>query len=316
MSFNPYAPPAPPASPPPGGSFDAVPTAGQGAPQPFNASEVVGAAWERFKEHSGFLIGAVVVMGLVRAPFTYAPTALALAKVISMTSVEFHALTLLCSLIVQVVGAFLGIGFARIGLAIVRREAPRFGDLFAGKGAGRNIVLTLGLGSLMTASTLIRVVGALTGVPELMSIATVWTVLTLVPFVLVWLAVSQATYFIADKDMGLGEAIRASLAATRGKRAEIFLASLLGGLLFFAGAMACGFGLLVTGPVFMMIYPVIYARLTGQDPAYAGYGGGPGGYSGGFSGAPGAGWGPQSASPYGGGYGPPPAGGYGAPPGY
>ncbi len=312
MSFNPYAAPAPP---PPGDSFRAAPTAGPGVPQPFAASEVVGAAWERFKENAGLLIGVVVVMGLVRAPFTYAPTALALAKVISMTGVEFHALTFVCSILVQALAGYLGIGFARIGLAIVRREAPRFGDLFAVKGAGRNIVLALALGSLTTASSLIRLVGALVEVPELQSIASVWMMLTLVPILLVWLAVSQATYFIADKDMSLGDAVRASLAATRGKRAEIFLASLLGGLLFFAGAMACGFGLLVTGPVFMMIFPVIYARLTGQDPAYAGYGGGPGGYSGG-GGAPGASWGAQSPSPYGGGYGPPPGGGYGAPPGY
>lgn len=312
MTFNPYAPPSPPL---PGAPFEAVPTGSHGSPQPFNASEVVGAAWERFKEHSGFLIGVVVVMGLVRAPFTYAPTALALAKVISMTGVEFHLLTLVCSLVVQVFAGYLGIGFARIGLAIVRRQAPRFGDLFSGKGAGRNIALTLALGSLTTASSLIRILGVLADVPELHSIASVWMMLTLVPILLAWLAVSQATYFIADKDMSLGDAIRASLAATRGKRAEIFLASLLGGLLFFAGAMACGFGLLVTGPVFMMIFPVIYARLTGQDPAYVGYGGGPGGYSGG-GGAPGAGWGAQSPSPYGGGYGPPPAGGYGAPPGY
>jgi len=304
MSFNPYAAPTPP---PPAGAFGPPPGAGHGAPQPFGATEVIGAAWEHFKRHAGLLIAAVLVMGLVRAPFTYAPTALVLAKVITMTGVEFHLLTLVCSVIAQTVGAYLGIGFARMGLAIVRQENPSFGQLFGGKGAGRNIVLTLGLGSLTTASSLIRVVGAAAEVPALLSIATVWTLVTLVPLVLVWLAVSQATYFIADKDMGLGEAVRASLAATSGRRAEIFFASFLGGLLFVAGAMACGFGLLVTGPLFLMIFPVIYARLTGQDPAFGAQGG-----FGGGGGAPGGGFG----APYGGGYGPPPGGGYGAPPGY
>jgi hypothetical protein len=193
-------------------------------------------------------------------------------------------------------------------------SSARFGDLFVGKGAGRNIGLGLGLGSSTTVPSLVLIVAMLSGDRDLFSIAEridkVLGVLALVPNVLLWLAVSQATYFIADKDMSLGDAVRASLAATRGKRTKIFLASLLGGLLFVAGAMACGVGLFVTGPVFLMIYPVIYARLTGQDPAYAGSGG-----PGGGDAAPGAGWGGLSP-PLGGENGPPPAGGYGAPPGY
>jgi hypothetical protein len=122
MNFNPYAAPAPPSPPPPGGSFEPVATAGQGAPQPFAASEVVGAAWERFKENAGLLIGVLVVTVLVRAPFMFAPAYL--LKTTRMTGIEFRALGLACSLLDQVVEAYVGVGFARIGLAIVRREVP------------------------------------------------------------------------------------------------------------------------------------------------------------------------------------------------
>ncbi len=293
----------------------ATPESPYGTPQYFSSTEVIGAAWEHFKKHAGVLIGATVLMGTLMAPFAYAPTILVMSKVMSPVSVEFHLATLVCTLITQVMSAYFGIGFARLGLAIVRQQEPSFGYLFAGKGAGGFIVLSLGLGLISLVASLIRVVGAAVEMYELNYVAMGWTVLTLVPLVLLWLAISQASYFMFDKGMGLGESLRASIAVTRGKRVEIFLASLLGGLLFMAGGLACGVGMLVTGPVFMMIFPVIYARLTGQDPnPGGGFGGGyaqpvyypPPGQGGGYGGAP----------PPAGGYGAPPPGGYGPPPGY
>ena len=247
MSVNPYAAPA---VPPPGGGFT-PPAAGAGPAQPFGSTEVIGVAFEHVKRHAGLLIGATLLMGLIRAPITYTPAALILGRVLSPVDMELQLVTLVCSVLAQVVGAYFATGFARIGLAI-----------------------------------------------------------------------SQTTYFIVDKDLSLGDAVRASVEATRGKRGEIFVATLLGGLLLVAGAFACGLGLLVSVPVFMMIFPVIYARLTGQDPAATfgnpggGYGAGPGwGYGGppggGYGGPPGGG----SGGPAGGGYGGPPAGGYGGPPG-
>jgi uncharacterized membrane protein len=321
MNYNPYAPP----QPPPDGAF-ASPQAGplSGTPQNFSSTEVIGAAWELFKRHAGLLIGAMMVMGLIQAPITYAPTVLFMAKVLSPLSVEFHVTTLVCSLVNQVVSAYLGVGFARMAIAIVRGQEPSFGYLFAGKGAGRNIVLSLGMGLFTTVATLIRIVAAGTGISEITVVASGWTVVMLVPLVLVWLAVSQAPYFIVDKDMGLGDAVRASIDATRGKRGELFLTALLGGLLFVAGALACGIGVLVTCPIYLMIFPIVYTRLTGQDPSYGGYGGFAGGFgapggpppAGGFGGPPGGygggGYGPPSQ---GGGYGPP-GGGYGGPQGY
>ena len=304
MNFNPYAPPEPPRD----GAF-ASPAAGiaSSAPQNFAATEVIGAAWELFKRHAGLLIGATLVLGILQAPLTYAPTALFMAKVLSPASLEFHVTTLVCSLANQVLRAYLGAGFARMALAIVRGQEPSFGYLFAGKGAGRNIVLSLGMGLITTIAALIRIVAAGTGVTELTVVATGWTLVMVVPLILVWLAVSQASYFIVDKDMGLGEAIRASIDVTRGKRGEIFLTALLGGLLFVAGAFACGIGMIVTGPVYLMVFPIVYARLTGQDPSYGGYGGFSDGF-GGYGAPPAGGFG-------GGGYGAPPAGGFGGPPG-
>jgi hypothetical protein len=294
-----------------------------GRPQNFSSTEVIGAAWELFKRHAGLLIGAMIVLGILQAPFAYAPTALIMSQeFLSPSSVEFHVTTLVCSLINQVLRAYLAVGFARMALAIVRGQEPSFGYQFAGKGAGRNIVLSLGMGLFTTVATVLRIVAAGTGISELTFMASGWTVVMLVPLVLVWLAVSQAPYFIVDKDMGLGDAIQASIDATRGKRGEIFLTALLGGLLFVAGAFACGIGVLVTCPIYLMIFPIVYARLTGQDPSYGGYGGFAGGFgasggpppAGGFGGPPGGyGGGGYGPPPQGGGYGPP-GGGYGGPP--
>ncbi len=317
MSVNPYAAPA---VPPPGGGFT-PPAAGAGPAQPFGSTEVIGVAFEHVKRHAGVLIGATLLMGLIRAPITYTPAALILGRVLSPVDTELQLVTLVCSVLAQVVGAYFGAGFARIGLAIVRQQEPSLGLLFTAKGAGRNIVLGLLLGLFGSIGTVIRLVAVAAGVAELTYLANAWMLIALVPFILVWLAISQTTYFIVDKDLSLGDAVRASVEATRGKRGEIFVATLLGGLLLVAGAFACGLGLLVSVPVFMMIFPVIYARLTGQDPAATfgnpggGYGAGPGwGYGGppggGYGGPPGGGYG----GPPGGGYGGPPGGGYGGPP--
>ena len=51
MSFDPYAPPSP-------AHFEAapLPTPAQAAPQRFEASEVVGVAWEHVKRNAGLLV--------------------------------------------------------------------------------------------------------------------------------------------------------------------------------------------------------------------------------------------------------------------
>jgi hypothetical protein len=296
-----------------------TPESPYGTPQYFGATEVIGAAWEHFKKHAGLLIGANFVMGLFIAPLAYAPSILVLSRAVAPNSVEQHLATLVCTFLTQIVSAYFSVGIARLGLAIVRQQEPSFGYLFAGKGFGRVLVITLLLGITGFIGQGINLVGALAEEPAFVFVSMGWSVLSVVPLVLVWLALSQTTYFIFDKDLGIGQAIRASIEVTRGKRLEIFLASLLGGLLLMAGVFACGIGVLVTAPLFMMIFPVIYARLTGQDPNPGGsYGGGyaqphyypPG--QGGFGGAP----------PPAGGYGAPPPGGpggpggYGGPPGY
>lgn len=291
----------------------ATPEALYGTPQYFSSTEVIGAAWEHFKKHAGLLIGATLAMFFLMAPSAYLPTILMMSHVLSPISVEFHLTALVCALITQVIGAYFSIGFARLGLAIVRHEEPSFGYLFAGKGFGRYLVLSLGLGSISLVAPVIRVVGAAVEVYDMNYVAMGWTALTLVPIVLIWLAISQAPYFMFDKDLSLGDAVRASIAVTRGKRVEIFLASLLGGLLMVAGGLACGVGMLVTAPLFMMIFPVIYARLTGQDPNPGG------GFGGGYAQPayyPPQGQGFGGAPPPAGGYGAPPPGGYGQPPGY
>ena len=120
------------------------------------------------------------------------------------------------------------------------------------------------------------------------------------------LAYGQAPSLIVDKRLGFFEALRQSASITRGHRANIFVAGLLGMLVFIAGGFACGIGMVVSGPLFYVILAVLYVRLTGQDPngmsttygqnngAYATYPSGPG-----------------YQAPVGGAA--PPAGGYGSP---
>lgn len=133
------------------------------------------------------------------------------------------------------------------------------------------MVERLGLGGTVGALLRIGSVAAMeaTGIDEIGLLPGVWNMLVIVPFIWLSLAVSLTPFFIVDRDMPLGEALRASLAATHGKRGDIFVASLLGGLVVLAGAAACGIGVAVSYPIFAMMFPVIYMRLTGQDMTYA-----------------------------------------------
>lgn len=291
----------------------ATPESPYGTPQPFTAPEAIGAAWEHFKKQAGLLIGAAVLFIVPCVVLAYVPTTLMMAQVVTPNSVEFHGATLAISIIIQILGAYFGVGFARLGLAIVRGEPASFGYLFAGKGFGRFLVLSLILAIPGWLGSGLNIVGAAIDEPVMHIVSLGWSVLWLVPAIFIWLPISQSAYFMFDKDLSIGKAIRASIEVTRGRRLDIFLASLLAGLIGCAGMFACCIGALGTIPLAMMVFPVIYARLTGQDPNPGG------GYGGGYAQPvyyPPQGQGFGGAPPPAGGYGSPPPGGYGQPPGY
>ena len=280
-----------------------------GTAQYWTPSEIVGAGWNRMKAHLGLFIGVSLAFAFIALPLPYTPIVLTLTHAVEPNSVEFHGANLGQSLVFMVVCSYLLSGFLRVCITAAKGETPTFGMFFGGRG----FLSVLAFQTLLTlpgiVGSVINVVGAATEIPALFFVSTAWNLLIIVPLVFVWLVWGQAPSLAVDKGMGIGEAMRTSANITRGQRANIFLASLLAGLVMMAGAMACGIGMIVTGPLFYVIMAVLYVRLTGQDPhgtAQGGMGNGYGGYAT-YPSHPGApqGYGPPAGPP-------PPPGGYGS----
>ncbi len=294
---NPHQAPGPQAAPPFGAN---------GEPQFWTPTEIVGAAWNRYKNHAGMFIAASVVFALVVLPLPYAPIILTATGMVVPNSVEFHTLNLAQSLVFLVVNAYFLAGFTRMCVMAAKGESPTFGTFLAGRGFLGVLAfqLMITLPTLLSAG--INLLAVVLETPILPFAAAGINLLSLFGLVFVWLAYGQAPSLIVDKRLGFFEALRQSASITRGQRANIFVAGLLGMLVFAAGACACGIGMVVSGPLFYVILAVLYVRLTGQDPngmsttygqhvgAYATYPSGPG-----------------YQAPVGGAA--PPAGGYGSP---
>ncbi len=236
---------------------------GYRTPQVFSATDVVVAAWGHFKEHAAGLMAAALMWAAAAAMVQCVPLTL---TAVAPESVAFYGVGFGVRVASDIVSGYFGIGFARLGFAIVRGEHPPFGYLLAGKGFGRFVGLGVALAAPGWLAQGLDIVGAAIGAPVLHAVATWWSVLWLLPAALIWLPLSQSMYFIFDKNMSAGQAVRASIATTRGRRGSIFLASVVAGLIGVSGALGCCVGLVATVPLAMMIFPVIYARLTGQDP--------------------------------------------------
>jgi hypothetical protein len=237
-----------------------------GAPQFFSASTVVASALAHFKENAALLMSAALVWFVPMAIFGYLPVTLVSTGALQPESVGYYGVSFGIVVANHVVSAYFSIGFARMGLAIVRGEHPSFGHLFAGRGFGRFLGLSLALAAPGWLGPALEIVGAAAQAPGLHEVATWWGLIWLLPAALLWLPLSQAMYFIFDRGMGPAQAVRASIATTRGKRLGIFLASFLAGLIGVSGVLGCCVGLVATVPLAMMVFPVMYARLTGQDP--------------------------------------------------
>lgn len=274
MNYNPYAAPAqPPPGQPQGPGFAQA----SGAPQPWEPGEVVSAAWNKFGPNWATLVFSFFLAGLIGGIPRALPAVLVASGSMDIHSDEYQITNGICALVGFIVQMLFQPGLIKIWLGAARGGAPQFGDLFS----------SMGRFPAMLATMFLMILGIYLGM-----------ILLIVPGVILALGLGLAQYFVVDKNMGPIDAMKASWAATDGHKAKLFLLGLISVGILLLGCVACYIGMFVALPLVSLAYAIVYLRLTGQDPAYGGFGGG--GFGGGFGGAPG---------------GPPPAGGFGAPPG-
>jgi uncharacterized membrane protein len=206
---------------------------------------VVSIAWRRFKE--SWAVGAiafVITEGLTQA-VGMVPKVLTSSGAIESKSAAASALALAFLLVNLVIGAFLRVGLTRIWLQIARGETPTLGVLFSGGDR---------LGAMLIATILLGLVIGL------------GFVLLIVPGVVLGLGLCLTQFYVIDTNMSARQAMRASWAATKGQKGDLFVLGLAAVGLALLGALMLLVGLLATVPIAYIALAVAYTRISGIRP--------------------------------------------------
>jgi uncharacterized membrane protein len=202
------------------------------ANEKFSIKEALGYGWATFKSNVPFFLGLMVVMSLI----SFVPDFTA-DKVFGANSLP-HTLA---KILLRIVGLILGMITTKISLDIVdhgQADLSRLGDL-----AGIFVPYLIGK--------------ILYGV-----IVLVGLVLLIVPGLIASYMFLYVGYLIIDRKIGAIEALKESRAITDGVKWDLFLFSLLVGLINIVGVLCLLVGLFVTIPVTLMASAYVYRKLS------------------------------------------------------
>jgi hypothetical protein len=238
VNYNPYAAPQTPLAGPPTGSP-------YGQPLAWNTGEVISQAWAAFKIHGGVVVLSYLLSTVVTGALGQIPALVLVLGGVPATgnSAPRIVLQVVGMLIGQVSAAYFQGGLTRIWLAVARGETPVFATLFSG--ADRFLPILL-LNFLM------------------MPILALGLVFLIVPGIVLYLGLFASQFYVIDAGMNPIEAMKASWAATRGQKGEIFLLMLGGVGLCLVGLLMCCVGMLVTFPVYFLSTAIVFTRISGR----------------------------------------------------
>jgi uncharacterized membrane protein len=208
-----------------------------GSPQPGPGGPDVGAAisygWAKFQQNVGPLLIAVLVPIVAQIVLSLIGQSLGGSRVV----------WLLFQILAIAVNAVAGIGIYRLALMITAGEPADIGKAFQYDRMGEWIVFSFVFGVVLAVGLL----------------------LCIVPGLLFLAFFGLAPFFFLDQGLSLGDALRASREAVRGKGLAFpILLSILVGLL---GIIACFVGLFVTIPIAYVAVAYLYRYAAGQPVA-------------------------------------------------
>ncbi len=216
----------------------------------FEIGDILGKAWEDFKNNAGVLIvatiiGLVAYFGLLGGGMIgiFAATAAmtTVTKNFAVIQITQFAGQMLLGCIVGAIIQFLVLGAFSMCLKIVRGQPAEIGDLFSQVG---KLVPAIILGLIH--SFVGQIAFWFCIIPSI-----IWAVMT---------CLSQL--YLLDKDLDPIAAIQASMAATSGHRLNLFLLGLVFFLLSVAGTFTCGLAWLVLVPMSGLALARIYVILS------------------------------------------------------
>jgi uncharacterized membrane protein len=207
----------------------------------FSKKEAIKFGWETMKANIGFFIGLLAfVMVLYAIP----------SIISEATKQNLRFISILAQIIQGILQILISMGLLKVALAFCRNEKPTFGVLFS--------CCNITYFWKFFVSSLVYGLITLGG-----------TLLLIVPGVIWGIQFQYFRYFIVDKELGPIEALKKSSQITKGTKGNLFLLSLLFGLINIAGLIALLVGLFASIPVTMIadafVYRILVKRIEGTN---------------------------------------------------
>jgi hypothetical protein len=266
---NPYAPPGADLSGLPGASMESA----AGWVEPFSVGNVVERGWRIFKARMGntllIVIGAGVINFLGSLVVQFLPQGLQQARM----NGAVMALAMLALLLANYALQFWIMAGQTIAiLRLARdREAP-FELVFSG---ARYFWRMIGATLLYLFATLpfLLIFGVAFGLgfglsrsandDRLLFAGVIVGALIAVPgLIIVALRLAQFPFVLVDRDCGVMDSLRGSWELTRGRVVQLFFLGIVVALIAMSGVLACGVGLLFTGPLGTLLTGCTYVCLS------------------------------------------------------
>jgi len=209
----------------------------------WNVGDALGYGWARFRgSPRTYVLGVLLlVAGLVVAAAAGALVQTAMVDVTSGLGISLLAGAVAVALLV-LAAQVLGAGFLRGALGVTEGRPFEAREVLGTEGVGR--VVTTGL--VIAAGTFLG------------------SLLCYLPGLALAFLTQWSLYFVIDRGLGPGAAIRASVDLVTSRLTESLVWFVVGGLVVAAGAALCGVGLLVALPVVLLGGAYTYRVLTGQ----------------------------------------------------
>jgi hypothetical protein len=212
----------------------AVAPAGPLAPTTVDVGSAFSYAWKKFQQYTGPLLLIALFVALVYLVFA----------LISF-SVDSVAGRVVFEVISFFVGQVVTLGLYRAALMVTAGETPELGKVFTTDRLGEFII-----GSLLYA--LIVVVGL---------------ILCIVPGVIAAVMLYFYGFYILDRNLSATDALRASYDLVRTHAGPVVALLLVALLVYFVGFLLCGIGVLVTGPIALIMVAYGYRVLNNEPVA-------------------------------------------------
>lgn len=208
-----------------------------GAPPPvqLNVGDALGYGFGALKRYPGPLVIITLVYIVVAG----------LANGLASAFQDVLVLQVIFTLVSAFVGILLYMGLIRVALKVTAGEEPEVGDLFKPEH----------FGSYLLAGVIVGVAVA------------VGLVFCIVPGIYLAIMLGFFGFVVLARGAGAIDSIKASAAITEGNRGNLFVLGLAIFGLNLAGALACGFGLLVTYPITTVALGYAYRVLSNEPVA-------------------------------------------------